>query len=228
MPAAGLKKRWKYNVIKGIISANEENLLEMPFLSKKGEYINLNCVISMIAKLSWYVYIGARLLEIGMTVNYIGRYTKKPVISETRLIHFDSKWIIFKFKDYSNDCKISIKKMRLFTFITYLTQHIPEKYFRLVQGYGMFSIRLRGGMLTLARGFIGQASQDENVSEQKSWRDRIKEYTGKDPLICEKCLIEMVSIFECFEPDYYFLKKIGISVNDKIPSKQLQWLEDSG
>ncbi len=75
---------------------------------------------------------------------YIGRYTKRPVIAETRIINFDSKWVIFKFKDYAEGGKQSIKKMKLFTFITYLTQHIPDKHFNVVRGYGLFSCRLKG------------------------------------------------------------------------------------
>ena len=37
--------------------------------------------------------------------------------------------------------------MGLYTFITYLTQHIPDKYFRNVRGYGIFSNRLKGSLL---------------------------------------------------------------------------------
>jgi len=65
MPEKTLKKRWRYNVIKNIISANNKGYLQMPFLEKKGEYLNLRGVISVISKLSWYIYIGVRLLEIG-------------------------------------------------------------------------------------------------------------------------------------------------------------------
>jgi hypothetical protein len=124
-----LKKRWRHNVISGIISANNKGLLQMPFLEKKGEYLNLRGVISVISKLTWYIFIGARLLEVGLSIKYIGRYTKKPVIAETRIIRCDNRWVVFKFKDYADGGKTAIKKMGLFTFITYLTQHIPDKYF---------------------------------------------------------------------------------------------------
>ena len=67
----------------------------MPFLEKKGEYLKLRGVISVISKLTWYIYIGARLFEVGLSIKYtcarrvIGRYTKKPVSAETRIIHCD-------------------------------------------------------------------------------------------------------------------------------------------
>jgi GxxExxY protein len=103
MPEKGLKKRWRHNMISRIISANNKGLLTMPFLENKGEYLNLGGIISAISKLTWYIFIGTRLLELGLTVKYIGRYTKKPVIAETGIIRCDDRWVIFKFKDYADD-----------------------------------------------------------------------------------------------------------------------------
>ena len=222
MPEAGLKKRWRHNVISRIIKANEKGLLEMPFLAKKGEYLNLRGVISVIAKLCWYINIGERLLEIGLSVKYIGRYTKRPVIAEARIIYCDKRWIVFRFKDYAEGGKISPKKMGTFTFITYLTQHIPDKNFRIVRGYGIFSNRLKGELLPKARILLSQPAQQEKLP-QKSWRERKLESTGKDPIICESCSIEMILIYVCYEPtDDILLSKLGLTINDRIPSMQLK------
>jgi len=92
----------------------------MPYLKKQGCYINLRGVISVITQLTWYIYIGARLLELEVSIKYIGRYTKKPVIAETRIISCTEKWVIFMFKDYNERGRTKNKTMRLFTFITYL------------------------------------------------------------------------------------------------------------
>ena len=227
MPVKGLKRRWRHNVINGIIKANNKNLLEMPFLAKKGKYLNLRGVISVISKLSWYINIGARLLEIGLSVKYIGRYTKRPVIAEARIIRFDHRWIIFKFKDYAEGGKTSIKKMRIFTFITYVTQHIPDKYFRVVRGYGLFSNRLKGELLPRARMSLGKPGEKEEPL-QESWRERIHKFTGKDHLICENCSVEMILIFVCYGPvENDIFSKLGINFSDKIPSKQFKLIFDT-
>lgn len=227
MPAKGLKKRWRHNVIYEIIKANNKGLLQMPFLAKKREYINLRGVISVIAKLIWYVNIGARLLEIGTSVKYIGRYTKRPVIAEARIISCDNRWIIFRFKDYAEGGKTSIKKMGIFTFITYLTQHIPDKHFRVVRGYGLFSNRLKGELLPRARMLLGQPEQVEKPS-QKSWRERILKFTGEDPLICKNCSMEMNLIFTCFGPvENELLSELEFNINDKIPSMQFKLIPDT-
>lgn len=225
MPEIGLKKRWKYNVIKAIIQHNNAGRLDMPWLPKKGERLNLRGVISVIAKLRWYIFIGARLLEAGLTVRYIGRYTKRPVIAETRIIHCDDRWVLFKFKDYAEGAKTSIKKMRLFTFITYLTHHIPDKSFRMVRGYGLFSNRLKGELLPAARKLLGHSEPPHVI--HASWRQRRSQETGHDPLVCTVCQVEMRLVFVCFSPKTTYLSKLGINANERIPNRQFSLIDDS-
>ena len=67
----GLKKRWRFNVINGIIKANNENKLIMPLLSKTNERLNIRGVVSIISKLSWYIFIGTRLTEAGIILNNV-------------------------------------------------------------------------------------------------------------------------------------------------------------
>jgi len=66
--------------------------------------------------------------------------------------------------DYANDNKSSVKKMGLFTFITYLTQHIPDKYFRVVRPDGIFSNRKRGELLPLAKQLLNQDVKKKHPS----------------------------------------------------------------
>ncbi len=224
MPEEGLKKRWRYNVIHQMILANNKGLLEMPILKKTGKRINIRGLISVISKLQWYVYIGACLLEIGMTVKYVGRYTKKPVLAETRIKHYDSKWVIFSYKDYSNGSKKKVKKMRLYNFMTHLTNHIADKYFRIVRGYGIFSNRTKGEMLSRAKELIGDKTAIKS-KEKKSWRERQIDRTGKDPLLCEKCQSAMILVYSCFHLEESHFSKLRIdSPWTIIPSVQF----DSG
>ena len=116
--------------------------------------------------------------------------------------------------------------MVLFTFITFLIQHIPDKNFRVVRGYGLFSNRLKGELLPQARILLGQNPQKEYVP-QSTWRERRIQENDKDPLICENCFIEMQLVFVCYVPDYKNLQELGISVNKRIPNKQFKPFDDS-
>jgi len=220
MPEKGLKKRWKFNIINELIKANDKNLLEMPFLKRKGEYLNIRGVISQISRLKWYINIGACLLEVGISVKYIGRYTKRPVIAETRILKVSERWVVFLYKDYYEKGKILPKTMGLFTFITHLTQHIPDKHFRTVRGYGLFSNRLKGTLLEKSKKLFKK--QIKKMKGIFCWRDRISEYTGKDPLYCKECEIEMELIFKCYGPDKKWINMLGIKEWKHIPLKQIK------
>ena len=217
MPEKGLKKRWRFNVISEIIKANNKNLLTMPFLPKKEEHLNLRGVISVISKLSWYIFIGTRLAEVGISVKYIGRYTRRPVIAETRILKCTDKWAVFKYKDYAQGGENRVKTMRLFTFITYLTQHIPEKYFRIVRGYGLFSNRNKGKMLEIVRKILKRKKKKLN---QMTWRERMKKLTGNDPLVCDKCKCEMELIFYCYGFNGDAIKRFKLQIGERVPIEQ--------
>jgi len=220
LPEKGLKKRFRYQVVKQIIKANDKGLLQMPYLKKQGCYINLRGVISVISQLTWYIYIGARLLELEVSIKYIGRYTKRPVIAETRIISCTEKWVIFMFKDYNQGGRSNRKSMRLFTFITYLTNHIPEKHFRVIRAYGLFSNRLKGKLLFLTRRALNQKEPIKFI--HSSWRKRTKNRERKDPLVCKVCNIEMVLVFVCFTYQYDMNKKLGLKPDEVIPSGQIK------
>ena len=220
MPEKGLKKRFRHNVIKLLIKANDKGILTMPYLKNKGCYINLRGVVSIISRIMWYIYIGARLLELEVSIKYIGRYTKKPVIAETRIVSCTDKWITILFKDYNSGGAIKSKPMRIYTFITYLTNHIPEKFFRLIRAYGLFSNRLRGKLLPITRKALNQKKSIKPVF--KTWRERTKNREKKDPLICEVCNIEMILIFVCFTYNYKMAEKLGLKFDELIPLRQIK------
>nr|WP_028232028.1 transposase [Paraburkholderia mimosarum] len=64
-----------------------------------------------------------------ISVNYLGRYIKRPPLSQSRLKHYDGRTVAF---DYLNhrDGRHRVAQFEMETFIDRLVQHIPEKHFR--------------------------------------------------------------------------------------------------
>jgi hypothetical protein len=158
--------------------------------------LKMGMLMGAVLKLIWYVTIGTSLKQIGFAVSYIGRYTRRPVIAEGRILRADAKWVIFRYKDYSQDGRQSVKKLRVFDFIARLIRHIPDKHFRMVRHYGLFATRVRGTKLARARQVLGQAEPEPTPAP--TWRQRHETRTGTDPLACPRCgtLMEL--------DDYYF------------------------
>ena len=56
-------------------------------------------MINKLWKITWFAYIGASLLDPRFSIQYIGRYTKRAVMAEYRIIYYDGKIIRFSYKD---------------------------------------------------------------------------------------------------------------------------------
>jgi hypothetical protein len=213
MPHAGLKKRWRYQVTSRVNAAYRAGELTMPRLSS-GAVLGLGSVMAAVLKLIWYVMIGTSLREIGFAVSYIGRYTRRPVIAEARIVRFDDRWVIFRYKDYASGGVQAIKKLPVFEFIGRLIRHIPDKHFRMVRHYGIFATRVRGEALPKARELLGQA--EPAPVTPPTWRERWQQRTGKDPLACPRCGTQMVLVEKCFGPHAVLYARLGLAPGQRI------------
>lgn len=50
------------------------------------------------------------------SVRYIGRYTKRAVLAEYRITHYEAKTVRLRFKDYAEAGKTSYKTLLVFSF----------------------------------------------------------------------------------------------------------------
>lgn len=194
---AGLKKMWRYHCIKGFREAHQQGKLK--FRAKEALLKNYSCFnkfLGRLYKLNWYVHIGASLKDPRATVRYIGRYTKRAVLAEYRITHYDTKIVRFAFKDYAHGGKTSFKTLPVLKFLAKLICHIPDKYFKMVRYAGIFANRWKAKYLDLARKALGR-STIASTKEQKiplslmSWRQRQEIQQGKDPLVCDRCQVKM-------------------------------------
>ena len=69
---------------------------------------------------------------------YIARYIRHPAVSDRRIVYYDGKAVTIVCEDKQR----GIKWYRKFTvdeFITCLIQHIPQKNFKVMRYYGLYS-----------------------------------------------------------------------------------------
>ena len=94
------KKRWKYQVTTRMKKAHRERQWRFP-KSKDffKQYPLFAAMINKLWKITWFAYIGASLLDPRFSIQYIGRYTKRAVMAEYRIIYYDGKIIRFSYKD---------------------------------------------------------------------------------------------------------------------------------
>ena len=104
-------------------------------------------MLNKLWSLTWYAYIGASLVDPRFSIQYIGRYTKRAVMAEYRIVYYDGKIVRFSYKDYANGAKTSYMTLKVYTFIGRLIRHIADKHFPMIRYYCRGLITTRIGIM---------------------------------------------------------------------------------
>jgi hypothetical protein len=78
------------------------------------------------------IYSGKKL------VRYVGRYLRHPAIANSRITFYNGKFVEFYYMDNKTKNQIN-SRMKVDDFISAIIQHIPEKNFKLIRYYGLYS-----------------------------------------------------------------------------------------
>jgi len=196
-PEKVLKARWKYNVISFVRSSFKNNnlLLANPLKLLKS-YPAFNSFLNMLyQRYIWYVHIGRKLTSLFFTVQYVGRYTKRPVLAETRISAYDGNSVSFWYDDKNIQKKVFIN-LPVQEFIKRIIRHIPNKYFKQIRYFGLFANRARTKLCAIALRLLNK--KFEPPCSILSWRQRMIQQNGIDPLACPFCKTLMQFAFAVF------------------------------
>src|SRR3990172_774656 len=205
---AGVKKMWRYHCTTAFREAHRCGKLRW---EAKSAFLKafpcFNKLLSRLYQMTWYVHIGAALLDPSATVRYIGRYTKRAVLAEYRITYYDGKVVRFAFRDYAQGGKTSYKTLPVLAFIGRLIRHIPDKHFKMVRYAGLFAPRWKAGYLAQAHAALARENKAATKSAAESepakasllpWRQRRVVHGAADPLLCPCCHVEMQLIEVAF------------------------------
>lgn len=165
----------------------------------------------------FYVYAKPSLADPRTVTQYIGRYLGRPVIATKRIDRYNkaADTVTFHYNRHE-DNKYIERTLPAIEFIKLLMQHIPEKNFKMIRYYGIYS-RHRD---------IDKNLRRQRTSEQRRiftsftrWRESILLSFGYDPLQCPKCnsQMEILDIYHNHHrvslPDLYERTKIRYQAN---------------
>ena len=165
----------------------------------------------------FYVYAKPSLADSRTVTQYIGRYLGRPVIATKRIDRYnkDADTVTFHYNRHE-DNKYIERTLPAIEFIKLLMQHIPEKNFKMIRYYGIYSRHRE----------IDKNLRRQRTSEQRRmftsftrWRESILLSFGYDPLQCPKCnsQMEILDIYHNHHrvslPDLYERAKIRYQAN---------------
>ncbi len=172
-----IRKQWQYFILKAIRKAMNgnkeiEKIIDWCYKERKNGF-NIQAKRRIEGKTK-------------QAVRYMARYVRHPAIADGRIIDYDTNKVTFV---YERQGVTHTVVMDIYEFIHNVIKHIPDKNFKMVRYYGIHSRRSKKSV-RMAMEKLGLVVN--YVVNKFSWRKNVKEFTGKDPLRCQKCDGEML------------------------------------
>jgi hypothetical protein len=136
----------------------------------------------------WVVYSKPPMAGAQQVLRYLGRYTHRIAISNTRIVSIADGHVRFRYRDRRRENKVGILTVTGQEFTRRFLQHVLPKRFVRLRHYGLFANAHRSARLASARAALGApiTAQPTNAPPE-SWRELYLRLTGREPDHCPAC-----------------------------------------
>ena len=196
-PVKAMSKRMRNTFSKMLLDAYDKGKLIFPEeYSELREPDKFKEYLDKAAWENWVCYVKKPFSGPEDVVKYIGRYTHRVAISNSRIIDISNGEVRFKYKDYRDESKTKIMKLSAEEFIRRFMLHILPKGFQKIRYFGIFANGKKNKYLALARKLL-------NVTEEKI--KKAVEYINDtiNKLLTCPCCGRKLSIVEVRRPYKY-------------------------
>lgn len=129
--------------------------------------------------------------------DYVVRYIGRPAMAQSRISDYTGTHVSFWYQPHGSNETVT-ETVTVFEFIKRLIIHIPDRNFKMLRYYGLYSVRNKKHRLYLRLFKKMTGLQYRNLSSAyRKWSKRIKFFFRHDPLLCPHCghYYEFVDIF---------------------------------
>jgi len=140
-------------------------------------------LVARVAKLSWNVYAKAPFGSAKHVVDYLGRYTHRVGIANSRLLEVTDTRVVFRTR--GNDTETVTPVEFLWRFV----QHVLPEGFHKIRHVGLYGSPVK---LAAARELLGMAPAAP--TPRVSWQQKLLELTGRDARLCPCCATPLVTL----------------------------------
>jgi len=135
---------------------------------------------------------------------YLAKYVASPPISIRRILEYTGKKVTYCYIDHMTKKK-KIETVDVMTFMGRMVQHILPKGFQRTRYYGIQATKSLKKWREVIKKIVKKISEKiedvYEVIESKTYRERFKEGSKKDPLKCPHCGETMV-LWLIWHPEY--------------------------
>jgi hypothetical protein len=142
-------------------------------------------------RVEWVVYAKPPFGGPAQVLAYLGRYTHRVAIANSRLMRFSDGKVTFRWKDYRHHDKAKLMTLGAEEFIRRLLLHTLPDGFHRIRHFGLFANGQRRQKLALCRRLL-EAPAVSAPPEVADYRERYRLLTGRSLEICPCCGGHMV------------------------------------
>jgi hypothetical protein len=151
-------------------------------------------LMARVARLSWNVYAKAPFKKGQHVLAYLGRYTHRVGIANSRLLAVSDRAVTFRTKGQGTETLSPVE------FLARLVQHVLPDGLHKIRHSGLYASP-SAARRELARTRLGMAPR---TLRPTGWRERLARLTGRDVGVCPRCgeLLVSVPVARCRDPPY--------------------------
>ncbi len=128
----------------------------------------------------WVVYCEPSLGNVQQVVNYLGQYTHRVAISNTRIKSVDNDSVTFSYKDYNDHANQKQMTLTGVEFLRRFAMHILPKGFVKIRYFGILTSRYKQKVKPLK-------PKPDILQKIETKQQRMVRLTGYNPCQCPKC-----------------------------------------
>jgi Putative transposase len=149
--------------------------------------------LKLVRRVNWVVFAKRSFAEPQTVLDYLGRYTHRVAIANSRLLACDNGQVRIRWKDYRAGNKSKVMTLNVDEFIRRFLLHVLPAGFRRIRHFGFLANACRTAKLTVIRAAL-QAPDPAPTVEPSDYRERYAILTGRRIDLCPVCGGRMVDI----------------------------------
>ena len=179
------------SIFRGVLNSGlkvllSKNLLRIP-QDQTRLYSNPEQLKKALYEKNWHVYIKKTFKGAGQVISYLGRYTHRVAISNSRIINTDGENVSFRWKDY-RDNKQKIMTLHVHEFARRFLRHILPSRFYKIRYYGILASSSGNAKLGMCLDLLGKP-QIRSPLEGLSSYQILEKILGPTAFACPCCLV---------------------------------------
>lgn len=147
---------------------------------------NFKRFLDTVYEKKWVVNARTSFKNSSQILKYLGRYTHRVAISNSRILSMDKDSVTFKWKDYTDRGRQKIMKLPGKEFIRRFLLHILPKGFCKIRYFGIFASRNKKTMLAQCNKALGHRIAKSKFTGL-CWQESLRLISGIDVHICPVC-----------------------------------------